>query len=667
MSYQVLARKWRPPDFDSLVGQDHVVTALRNALSDGRIAQAYLFSGIRGVGKTTAARVLAKALNCLSGPDGGLAADPCNDCDSCREINDGGTLDVLEVDAATYSKVEQVRELTETLRYAPVRGRYKVVVLDEVHRLSRQAFDALLKIVEEPPPHLVFIFATTEIDAVPATILSRCQEFQFRRVASPVVAAHLRRICDAEDIIASDAALRLIARAGEGSVRDAVALLDQMSTFGHGTISDDEAGQLLAGFDAALFGRLLKAVLEGDALEVSAVSREVESNGWDPHHVFGQFLSFCRDGLHLAMGGDPSTIDLPAEEAKTLAELVSSRPGGYRGLLQILHLLLASEATVKRSEFAGVALEIAWLRAAELPRVEQIEALLAAGSDSGGTVTPPRGPSGNSPTGALGGGGSSTPRRGNPAAAHSRSEEAVADETDAVSEASASSADESRTAEPVGSAPSRSTSTAALDPSRIGSVLELLPPSFAGPLRATRLGLRSGSFVIVLDQEERHVRSALSRRRNADALEEALRKIFGPGIPWRIESSADDLAEYVVDRTSAPPVKEVDPPRPDSRNGSRSARYANPPSAETVPRSDPPPVDLYDRRAPEAQTAELDFAPPDRPAPTQPDNGTSPRRAEPTPETLQIVENLPTVQLVQSLFRGKIRRISDEVEEAAPP
>ena len=200
MAYQVLARKWRPQNFSSLVGQAPIVTALRNALAEGRIAHAYLFSGIRGVGKTTAARVLAKALNCERGP----APDPCNECASCIEIARGSDLDVLEVDAATYSKVEQVRELTESLRYGPARDRYKVVVLDEIHRLSRQAFDALLKIVEEPPPYLVFIFATTEIEAVPATILSRCQEFQFRRVPAPAVAALLRQICDSESIQASD-------------------------------------------------------------------------------------------------------------------------------------------------------------------------------------------------------------------------------------------------------------------------------------------------------------------------------------------------------------------------------------------------------------------------------------------------------------------------------
>jgi DNA polymerase-3 subunit gamma/tau len=371
MTYQVLARKWRPQNFSSLVGQEPIVTALRNALQEGRIAQAYLFSGIRGVGKTTAARVLAKALNCERGP----AADPCNECMPCLEITRGSDLDVIEVDAATYSKVEQVRDLTESLKYGPARDRHKVVVLDEIHRLSRQAFDALLKIVEEPPPHLVFIFATTEIDAVPATILSRCQEFHFRRVPSPALAAHLRTICEAEGIAATDTALRLIARAGEGSVRDSVALLDQLATFGSGAIADEDAVRLLGGLDTALFHTLLAGILGGDSAAVGAAVRRVEDEGWDPRHVYGQFLAFCRDALHLAMGGAPEAADLPGEEAQALAAL--ARGHGYENLLRLMNQLLTSEMIVRRSETGALAVEIAWLRAAELPKLTRIEELLA--------------------------------------------------------------------------------------------------------------------------------------------------------------------------------------------------------------------------------------------------------------------------------------------------
>jgi|CXWL01.1.fsa_nt_gi DNA polymerase-3 subunit gamma/tau len=374
MTYQVLARKWRPQDFASLIGQGPIVQGLRNALREGRIAQAYLFSGIRGVGKTTAARVFAKALNCERGP----AEDPCNDCAVCHQITAGGDLDVLEVDAATYSKVEQIRDLTESLKYGPTRDRYKVVVLDEVHRLSRQAFDALLKIVEEPPPRLVFIFATTEVDAVPATILSRCQEFHFRRVTIGELAAHLAEICRAESIVASPAALRLVARAGEGSVRDSVALLDQLATFGGGTIDDQEVARLLGGLDTALFGRLLQAILAGDAATVSALAGELEMGGQDPRHAFAQFLAYCRDALHLAQGADPEAVDLPVEEARALQ--AQARGAGHPNLLRLLHLMLHSEPLVRRSEVPALAVEICWLRAAELPTLLALETLIAGGS-----------------------------------------------------------------------------------------------------------------------------------------------------------------------------------------------------------------------------------------------------------------------------------------------
>ncbi len=382
MTYQVLARKWRPQDFSSVIGQDNIVTALRNALAEGRIAQAYLFSGIRGVGKTSVARVLAKALNCEKGP----AADPCNECQTCKEITAGSDLDVIEVDAATYSKVEQIRELTESLKYGPARDRYKVVVIDEIHRLSRQAFDALLKIVEEPPPHLVFVFATTESDSVPATVLSRCQEFHFRRVQPAVLAQHLRELTERENISAGDTALRLIARASEGSVRDAVALLDQLATYGSGEISDDDAASVLGGVDRSVHHRLLSSILSGSSADVTALVSEIEEQGWDPRHVFSEFLSYCRDALHLSLGVDAETIELPQDETERLAAL--ARDAGYENLLRLLHQLLGSEATVRRSDSGTLAIEIAWLRAAELPKLTRIEDLLADGPRPSATLPP---------------------------------------------------------------------------------------------------------------------------------------------------------------------------------------------------------------------------------------------------------------------------------------
>ncbi len=377
MTYETLARKWRPQTFADLVGQEAIVTALGNGLREGRIAQAYLFSGIRGVGKTTAARVLAKALNCL-GADGDAtapAADPCNECLACRDITEGVDLDVLEIDAATYSKVEQVRELTESLQYGPARDRYKVVVLDEIHRLSGSAFDALLKIVEEPPPHLAFVFATTEVQKVPATILSRCQEFHFGRVPAGPMVAHLERICEEERIEGSRSALRLIARASEGSVRDAVALLDQLATFGSGRLDDGDVGRLLGGVEFEMLAKLLEAILAGKGAAVSGLIVRLEDGGSDPRQVFTQFLGFLRSALHLAQGVDAELLDLPGEAAAELEN--RARAAGYENLLRLLHLLLASETLVRRADAPGLALEIALLRAAELPRLIRLEQLAA--------------------------------------------------------------------------------------------------------------------------------------------------------------------------------------------------------------------------------------------------------------------------------------------------
>ncbi|MCP4200403.1 MAG: DNA polymerase III subunit gamma/tau [bacterium] len=371
MAYQVLARKWRPQDFSEVVGQAAVVTALQNAVSKERIAHAYLFSGIRGVGKTSVARILAKGLNCENGP----AAEPCNDCDTCRQITAGSDFDVIEVDAATYSKVEQVRELTESLKYGPAHGRFKVVILDEIHRLSRQAFDALLKIVEEPPDHLVFIFATTESDAVPATILSRCQEFRFRRVPLDQLAEYLETIAKREKISVGTSALRIIAQAGDGSVRDAIALLDQLATFGSGSIDDGDAVRLLGGLDQEVFRQVLTAIGHGDCKQVAQITARIEEEGWDPRFVFGEFLSYCRMALHLCLGADPERLETTREEAQALT--VVAKNIGYEQVLRVLNLLLQSEEAIRRSESAALALEIAWLRATELPKLVAIETLLA--------------------------------------------------------------------------------------------------------------------------------------------------------------------------------------------------------------------------------------------------------------------------------------------------
>src|SRR6476661_1770827 len=228
MSYQVLARKWRPQKFDDVIGQQAVTRTLRNAIASGRLAQAFVFAGPRGVGKTTTARILARALNCVNGP----TPEPCGTCDACVEIAEGRDIDVLEIDAATHTQVDNVREvIISGLAIAPVRNRYKVFIIDEVHQLSSASFNALLKSIEEPPAHVVFMMATTELHKIPDTILSRSQVFEFKTIPAKAIALQLRRIADAETIDVPDAALTLIARSAEGSMRDAQSAFDQVIAF----------------------------------------------------------------------------------------------------------------------------------------------------------------------------------------------------------------------------------------------------------------------------------------------------------------------------------------------------------------------------------------------------------------------------------------------------
>ncbi len=570
MAYQVLARKWRPQDFSSVVGQPGVVTALRNAVADGRIAQAYLFSGIRGVGKTSVARVLAKALNCEQGP----GEDPCNECVACREITQGSDLDVLEVDAATYSKVEQVRELTESLRYGPARDRYKVVVIDEIHRLSRQAFDALLKIVEEPPDHLVFVFATTEIEAVPATILSRCQEFSFRRVPSGVLTEHLERIAEAEEIEASERALRLIARASEGSVRDGVALLDQLATYGGGKVPEQEAARILGGVDAALHHRALGAILAGDGAAVSALVGEIDASGWDPRAVLSEFLAYCRDALHAALGADPESLDLPAEDAEALAK--TARRAGYENLLRLLHQLLASEMVVRRSESASLALEIALLRAAELPKLTRVEELLGGAPSGGGErreraeeaqplladLGPPAGGTSSRPAattaarpaaapaaGPSGDGPGSTARAasGGPAAAGPRtSDDARAGSPAATPTATPQPGGGARAGgevQPAGDGPAGGPDLEAFI-EQVSQKKQSLAAHLSGHLR-----FEDGLLRIAADP---WLTNALQRGNNREVLEACLAAVWGAGAGWRLVPAGNGPSRGSSVETAAP-------------------------------------------------------------------------------------------------------------------
>jgi DNA polymerase-3 subunit gamma/tau len=272
MSYLVLARKWRPKDFSDTVGQEHVLQALVNALESGRLHHAYLFAGTRGVGKTTIARILAKALNC----EKGVTAEPCGECSACREIDEGRFVDLIEVDAASKTKVDDTRDLLDNVQYAPARGRYKVYLIDEVHMLSKSSFNALLKTLEEPPPHVKFLLATTDPQKLPVTVLSRCLQFNLTRLTPRLIQERLAMICDAESIEADAAALALIARAADGSLRDALSLLDQAIAYCGGKVDEAPVAKMLGTIDRDHVSRLVELLASGDAAGVLEALTEID-------------------------------------------------------------------------------------------------------------------------------------------------------------------------------------------------------------------------------------------------------------------------------------------------------------------------------------------------------------------------------------------------------
>ena len=272
MSYLVLARKWRPKNFADTVGQEHVLKALTNALDSERLHHAYLFAGTRGVGKTTIARILAKALNC----ERGITSEPCGECSSCTEIDDGRFVDLIEVDAASKTKVDDTRELLDNVQYAPARGRYKVYLIDEVHMLSKSSFNALLKTLEEPPPHVKFLLATTDPQRLPVTVLSRCLQFNLKRLSAALIRGRLEQICEAESVPADAQALALIARAADGSLRDALSLLDQAIAYCGGEVAESAVADMLGTIDRSHVNRLMELLAAGDAPGLMATIAEVD-------------------------------------------------------------------------------------------------------------------------------------------------------------------------------------------------------------------------------------------------------------------------------------------------------------------------------------------------------------------------------------------------------
>jgi DNA polymerase III subunit gamma/tau len=372
MSYQVTARKWRPQTFTELVGQEHVARTLQNALRQGRIAHAYLFTGTRGVGKTTTARLLAKALNCEQGP----LPEPCNECVLCQAITLGNSLDVLEIDGASNRGIDEIRDLREKIRYAPTRSRYKVYIIDEVHMLTEHAFNALLKTLEEPPPQVVFIFATTEPHKVPITILSRCQRFDFRKVASTEIALCLGKIAAQECIRISSDALYRIARRAEGSLRDAQTLFDQVVAFCGPEVRDEDVGQLLGAAGEEQLLALLDAMLARDTRLVLELFHQMLLQGYETRELCRALLELVRDVIvtKVAPQGH-GLVDRSPAERESMQKLGSLTT--LEELQTLFELLTTTEMRVRDSAQPIWMLEMSLLKLASLPRLQALSALVA--------------------------------------------------------------------------------------------------------------------------------------------------------------------------------------------------------------------------------------------------------------------------------------------------
>ena len=374
MSYQALARKYRPQRFDDIIGQQTVVKTLQHAIEQKRIHHAYLFSGVRGVGKTTLARILAKALNCANGP----TTEPDNECTICREITEGIDLDVREIDAATYTGVDNVRELRDVTQFHPARDRYRIFIIDEAHMLSGAAWNALLKLIEEPPPHMVFMFATTEMQKVPATILSRVQKFALRKITLDELVERLEVISKSEGIEADRDALEIIARRGEGSVRDSLSLLDQVIAFSGRSVAAVDVATVLGLSETSFFARLVTLIASGDHAGILEAINESAASGRDFKMMYRDLLNFVRNLLLVAGGASTNLLAASPEEIATIESTAMSF--SYSDLLRIANLLIRDDEIVNRAEHQRLAVEVAVLKAATFPRLKAVEEALSGGA-----------------------------------------------------------------------------------------------------------------------------------------------------------------------------------------------------------------------------------------------------------------------------------------------
>ena len=576
LSYKVLALKYRPTSFDEVVGQTTVTRTLQNALERGKIGHAFLLSGARGVGKTTTARILAKALNCSKAQ--GPTASPCSTrseadrasaCESCREIADGKSMDVQEIDGASNTGVDSIRELREMTRYSPARDRFKIWIIDEVHQISGAAFNALLKTLEEPPPRVKFIFATTEYHKIPETILSRCQQYDFRMIPARELLRHLRSIADQETIRVGDAALALIARAAEGSVRDSLSLFDQVLAFTGDEVKDDEVAGLLGLVDRQLLHRASRAIVDGSSLAMLELVESLADYGADYRHFVRELLLHLRDLLLVKLAPAESPLlaqILPEElqELRALAEALSEED-----LLRGLDVLTEAESELRQVTDPRVAVDLVLLKLVQMRRLVPFAEIVARVERLAGGAWPAPAPQ------------QATAQRSLLESARGAVPAAVAQPVFTAPRPAAASpaTPPQRGAEPASAPPPASApagSAAAIVAAMIGQCQGR--PSLAAPLRAAAASLQGDTLVLELPSD-----FLAFARAHAQDYQALARQAAGRALALRIEAGA------------AAPVVETPTPEAERRQKLREEAEKEPAVQEAL--------DLFDGRVVDVREA----------------------------------------------------------------
>lgn len=370
MSYTVIARRWRPQRFDDVVGQPHIITTLKNSIKAGRIAHAFLFTGPRGVGKTSLARIFAKAVNCVNGP----TAEPCNVCENCVGIASGNFVDVIEIDAASTRGIDDIKELRETVRYLPMKAKYKVYILDEAHMLTPEARNAFLKTLEEPPGHNIFILATTELQKIPYTIMSRCQRFDFRRITEREIVAQLEAICTKDGITFEKGAFHYVAMEADGSMRDAESILEQIIAYSGQHISESDVVNIIGIVEKNVISRIVRSIVKKDLAEGLAAIESTLSEGYDVTQVYRGLVSYLRNLMIIkACGGLPDFISMGEDEHAEAQEFLTSLE--YYEIQNMIYYMLRSE-DLMRGLFPRIALETLYINLYNLSRLKDVEKMI---------------------------------------------------------------------------------------------------------------------------------------------------------------------------------------------------------------------------------------------------------------------------------------------------